>query len=139
MALIICDTDFLIKLANDPLPKFDRDVLVANDFGVLGSVYRELHGLEKSSSPKVAKRAKRAIEFARDTKWIKRLDLQTHPPTVEADEELIGFVLEDPKSRVLATLDGKLLSRCESLGLSYLTLKNNRALFRIKHRKGQDI
>jgi hypothetical protein len=47
---------------------------------------------------------------------------------LQADAALLKFVREDPKSRMVATLDGELLSDLDGQGLPYFTLSSNRPL-----------
>jgi rRNA-processing protein FCF1 len=137
LAKIACDTDFLIKIANDPLPRFDWSTLSAqNDFCTLPCVYRELANLKSSRIRATAKRATMAlsvvgqdksskirilsVEGKREPSWARK--------EASADEALIEFVGEEPKGRMVATLDGKLLSRLEKNRLPYLTLSSGRPL-----------
>lgn len=46
----------------------------------------------------------------------------------DADDALIEFVEEDPQRRLVATLDGDLLSALESKRMPYLTLSSGRPL-----------
>lgn len=132
MATIVCDSDFLIKISNDPLPKFYFQELVKeNDFIVIPSVLGEIKGLEKSRVLSTARRARLARRVVEETKVFERWyeDGQIGSKKEDTDITLIEFVSEKPRERVLATMDGSLLSRLEKMGLPYLTLRNGKALF----------
>jgi rRNA-processing protein FCF1 len=133
LALIVCDTDFLIKISNDPLPRVRLGELSKDyKFVIIPSVIRELSGLEKHANPRTARRARMVDRVIRESKRFK-LSLfkgDEKNSTLEADDALIEFVKRNPKERILATLDGSLLSRFERTGLPYLTLSKGKLFFR---------
>ena len=142
MYLIACDTDFLIKISNDPLPKFDlAELSKENEFVVMPSVLREIKGLEKSKSSRTARRAKMTLKAIEKSHYFSHTFLQKKSDSiilmssVEADEELMAFVRAKPYERMIATLDGSLLSRAERVGLPYLTLAKGRVLMRTSQRE----
>jgi rRNA-processing protein FCF1 len=132
LSLIVFDTDFLIKISNDPLPKIDfKELSLNNEFAILPSVIREIKGLGRNLNPTTSKRAKTTERFLHD---LKKFDFvlvreQKSDPNIDADEALIEFVKENPQQRILATLDGSLLSKFEELSLPYITLSKGRLLF----------
>src|SRR5579871_6027159 len=59
--IIACDTDFIIKIANDPLPKFDwKSITSQNEIYTLPSIVRELKSLKSSQIQSTRRRAKMA-------------------------------------------------------------------------------
>ncbi len=126
---IVCDTDFLMKIVNDPLPKFNwKSVSNENEFVTLRCVVRELKGLLSSRSQKTSNRARntiRAIESG-----IVKVE-SSENESEEVDYALLEFVRSNATDRLLATLDGSLLSRLEKIGLGYFTLSSGKPLFRL--------
>ncbi|MHB1908844.1 MAG: PIN domain-containing protein [Nitrososphaerales archaeon] len=127
MAKILCDTDFIIKIANDPLPKVDWvSFSKQNEITTIPLVVKELEGLKKSKDLQTVRRAKNALAVIQEGKKIKVFptgDDKFH----EADQELIELTSASTDT-VLATMDGSLLSRLERIGLPYYTLSNNKLL-----------
>ena len=129
MALIACDTDFLIKVTNDPVPALDWGTLsIEHDFAVMPCVIAELKGLATSKIRKTSIRAKSALAVVEEGKKFKRMEAKES--SLDADSALYEFVRADPSSRMIATLDGSLLSRMEKAGLPYLTLSSGKPLLR---------
>jgi rRNA-processing protein FCF1 len=132
---IACDTDFLIKIVNDPLPKFDISKLLSeNEFVVTPQVLREISGLASSKTPTTSRRARAARDVIEEGKLfgvLKKVE-QEIPVSVDADIALIEFVKASPNTRAVATLDGSLLTRLEKMGLPYLTLSNGKLLTRFR-------
>ncbi|HZW57028.1 MAG TPA: hypothetical protein VFF30_12125 [Nitrososphaerales archaeon] len=133
MPLLLVDTDFLIKIANDPLPKLDF-LALASDFtlATTPSVVRELEGLAKSQNRTVMRRATTALDFVKQ--GTKKANVKVLPGTskrrVEADLELVEIAKADIRDRVvIATLDHSLLSRLDKLKIPYLTLRRDRPFF----------
>jgi rRNA-processing protein FCF1 len=133
LALIVCDTDFLIKISNDPLAKVDlKELLENNQFVVLPSVVREIAGLERNAKPRTARRARMAHQVITESNRFKIVSTAkgaSENSAREADHELMEFISEKPKERTLATLDGSLLSRFERRGLPYITLSKGKLFF----------
>jgi rRNA-processing protein FCF1 len=136
MVLIACDTDFLIKIANDPLPKFDWvSYSRQNDFCTLPCIVRELANLRSNRSIIISRRASTALSIIGKQPLAKIKELPSKPANAwslseaNADDALIEFGNLDPFGRAVATLDGKLLSRLDSDGVPYLTLSSDRPLF----------
>lgn len=124
---IVCDTNFLMKIFNDPLPKFDwKSLSSENEFVTLSCVVRELKGLSSRTAGKTFMRAKNTLNGLDSSGLIKII------PKIEGNAEvdfaLLEFVRQEPKARILATLDGTLLSTLEKAGLGYLTLSSDKAL-----------
>ena len=124
---IVCDTNFLMKIFNDPLPKFDwKSLSSENEFVTLSCVVRELRGLSSRTAGKTSMRARNTLNALDSGGLIKII------PEVEGNAEvdfaLLDFVRQEPKVRILATLDGSLLSSLEKTGLGYLTLSFDKAL-----------
>jgi rRNA-processing protein FCF1 len=138
MAIIVCDTDFLIKVANEPLPKLDwTTISKQNEFCTLPSVVKELKGLSTGNRKSLlSRRARMALGIiGRSSSSIVRI-IDERPDRmssesskgVDADLDLFDFVKSNPQDRLVATLDGALLSRLERNRLPYLTLSSGRAL-----------
>ncbi len=131
LATIVCDTDFLIKISTDPLHTLGFDFFYENELVTLPVIVMELEGLARNPNKKASRLAKstlRQLRGGRKVKVVNRLD-RDYFDIREADHILVEFVKFDPKERMLATLDGSLLSRLELLGLPYLTLRKNRPFF----------
>jgi|GEM_PF-700882 rRNA-processing protein FCF1 len=152
MLLIVLDTDFLIKITNDPLPKFDRAILERSNLATLSYVIDELKGLLNNERRKTASRARRALDFLESNR--QRIHIipkqalhkgrtrrQQGNKECEGfvDRALLDFAKENPLTRIVATLDSSILSDCESLGLSYLTIRQGRAFLRLRKEQGQHI
>ncbi|MDG6996496.1 MAG: hypothetical protein JRN52_11285 [Nitrososphaerota archaeon] len=125
MTLLVCDTDFLMKVTNEPIPKLHQ-LLESSEYDLvtLPSVRRELAGLSRSSNQKTARYARNAIR-AIENKTVRVLQESSGAKT-DADVALLDFGHKHAGSALVATLDGELLSEMESRGISYLTIRNNR-------------
>ncbi len=129
---IVWDTDLLIKISNDPLPKVNlKELAKENNFIVVPSVLGEILGLAKSANNSTAKRARTTLTVIESSGMFSG----SHEfegkkvPAGETDEVLIELIKAKPKERILGTMDGSLLSRMEKLRLPYMTLSNGRMLF----------
>lgn len=124
MAHIVCDTDFLLKVASESLPTL-RAYLDDSDLslGTIPSVVRELEGLARGKDRSTARKASFALRLVGTT-----IDLIEYEPKeiarVEADVAL--FECARKLDMLVATLDGKLLSRLERNQVPYLTLRHDR-------------
>src|SRR5579884_2060165 len=120
MLLIVLDTDFLIKITNDPLPKFDRAILERSNLATLSYVIDELKGLLNNERRKTASRARRALDF------------------LESNRQRIHIIPKQAlhKGRTRRQQGNK---DCEGLGLSYLTIRQGRAFLRLRKEQGQHI
>ncbi|MHB8567052.1 MAG: hypothetical protein ACYC7D_02460 [Nitrososphaerales archaeon] len=130
-ATIILDTDFLIKITNDPLPKFDYQ-RVSNEysFATIPAVISELKGLRRHRTLKTARRAGNALRALADTGTVKVLEeSEREEEGSEADARLIELA-DESGDFIIATMDHSLLSLLEKNGAAYLTLRNNRPLFK---------
>jgi rRNA-processing protein FCF1 len=144
LTIIVWDTSILIKISNDPLPKVDlRALSKENEFVIIPEVLREILGLTASKNRTTARRAQMVLRAVEESKLFKRVVSNSKRPARETDEVLVEFVKEKPEERILATMDGALLSRMEKSGLSYMTLSEGRlysrpiarATYLIKRRK----
>ncbi len=130
MHTIVCDTDFLIKIVTQPLPKVEPEFFSSNRFVTIANVERELVGLSRRDNSRVSKEAKSVLRMIRETDKIQIASLDEHRDSrSETDNLLFEFVKTDQSNRILATLDGSLLSRLEKKKLPYVTLRNNRLYF----------
>lgn len=133
MPIIVLDTDFLIKITNDPLPSFDLVQLSKEyDLATLPLVLRELRGLARNEVNKTSKRARNTLRFLDEGPGKVRVNLLSRESSSdpETDSELVEFARDSEDKVVIATLDHSLLSRLEKLGVSYLTLKNNKPILK---------
>ncbi|MGI0079654.1 MAG: hypothetical protein ACRECH_08515 [Nitrososphaerales archaeon] len=124
---IVCDSDFLMKIVNDPLPKFDWKFLsIENEFVTLPCVLRELGGLASGTTGKASMKARNTLNVLSSSKYVKTTpEPEDHG---EVDFALLQFVSRNPNERILATLDGSLLAALEKRGLGYLTLSSDKPL-----------
>ena len=131
MALILCDSDFLIKATNDPLPSL---ALFLSECGYeLATIERikdELEGLSRSENRPTARRAKNALRSIYNGRVKLESNEKRTSSKTDADSLLIKFALENKEPVAIATMDHVLLSILERRKLSYLTLRNNRPFFR---------
>ena len=131
---LVCDTNFLIKITNHSLPAFS-DFVSRNhlEIATVSSVVRELNGLKKSKTPSVARNANNCLNLI-GTKIHLRANVISLEQDKEADVELFELAKDLEEGSLVATLDGKLLSRFERSRLSYLTLRNDKPFLRSFHR-----
>lgn len=128
MTVIVWDTDFLIKISNDPLPKVDlRELSKENEFVIIPEVILEIRGLARSKNRTTARRAEMALRAIEESKFFKSAVLSSvRQPAKETDEVLIEVIKMKPDERTLATMDGTLLSSMEKSGLPYMTLSKGK-------------
>jgi len=128
MPLVICDTDFLIKITNEPTPEL-KPFLEHWGFvlATLPVVEKELKGLLQSKKRSTARRAKLALESLRKLILV---ETSYRMSGLDADAHLVNFQKESNGDVVIATLDGKLLSKLERKRMPYLTLRRDRPFFR---------
>ena len=139
MSQIIFDTDFLIKVTNDPIPKLDlREISEEYSLCTLSTTVREIEGLTKHYEKKTSRRARRALEVLKmlehEGHAIKFSIIEMSDNHVENDIMLIEYAKElhenSNDEALIATLDHSLLSRMERIGIGYLTLQKNSPIFR---------
>lgn len=128
LTVIVWDTDFLVKISNDPLPKVDlRELSKENEFVIIPEVIQEIRGLARSRNRTTARRAEMALRAIEDSKFFKNTKLEgARQPAKETDEVLIEVIRIKPDERTLATMDGTLLSSMEKSGLPYMTLSKGK-------------
>ncbi len=128
-SILVCDTDFLIKITNSPLPEFQTYVLQSGiTLATVPAVVRELKGLANNRHPLTAKRARNALNLVGNK--IKIIEDSDRKVDLEADIVLTEFVKDHRETALLSTLDARLLSRLERLGVSYLTLHRDKPFIR---------
>jgi rRNA-processing protein FCF1 len=122
---LICDTDFLIKITGEPLPAL-AEFLTKEDFGLvtIPAVVRELRGLTRSTNGSTSRKAITALRCVGSV--VKVVDDKKSAQNTEADVELYELARSHGNNSIVATLDGKLLSRFERNRLSYFTLRHDR-------------
>lgn len=122
---LICDTDFLIRVTSAPIPEFARFVQQENfRIVTIPAVVRELRGLTRSKFPSTARKALNALRAV--GKFVHIIDEVPDLKANEADLELhaLAGLLHD--GSIVATLDGKLLSRFERNHLPYFTFRSDK-------------
>jgi rRNA-processing protein FCF1 len=127
---VICDTDFLIKITNDPLPSLGQ--LIKNSDLVLATipgVVNELKGLTQNEKPATARRAAAALRLVGSSVHLIKSGI-AKDDSFETDNALYDKVRGSIGDVCVATLDGKLLSRFERNKIPYLTLRRNKPFLR---------
>jgi len=129
MVLILCDTDFLMKVTARPLPELSA-FLADPDFelATIPRIENELKGLSLSKRPSTARNARTALRVIRGP--VKVVEQAPSSEKADADRLLIDFAERSGGNAVVATLDGSLLSTLERMKLPYLTLRNDRPFYR---------
>ena len=128
-SMLICDTDFLIKVTNSPLSEFHTFMLDSRlTLATVPAVVGELKGLSNNRHPLTSKRVRNALSMI-DSK-IKIIGDPDLKVGVEADNALIEFAKNHREIVLVSTLDARLLSRLERLRLSYLTLRRDKPFVR---------
>jgi rRNA-processing protein FCF1 len=129
MVLIVCDTDFLMKVTVQPLPKLAAFLADPNfEITTIPRIEKELKGLSLSRKPSTARNARTALRALHQS--IKLVEQAQSSEKADADRLLIDFAERSKGNAVVATLDGSLLSTLERKKLPYLTLRNNRPFYR---------
>jgi rRNA-processing protein FCF1 len=126
---LICDTDFLIKVTGEPLPAL-AEFLANEDFQLvtIPAVVRELRGLTRSKTSSTSRKAINALRSVDNI--VKVVDQKKSVHETEADIELYEHARLQGKNTIVATLDGKLLSRFERNHLPYFTLRHDKPFLR---------
>ena len=126
------DTDFLIKVANDPVSRLDLSQL-ASEYTVstLPSVIAELEGLSQHKERKTARRASNALRIVNQKESKIRIEVLDLPRQgrEKVDSALIDLAKREDGATI-ATMDHSLLSRLERMRLPYLTLSDDKPLLK---------
>lgn len=124
MAQIVCDSDFLLKVVSEPLPSLRAYLDNSNlSFATVPEVVSELEGLAHSSEKTTARKASFALRLVGTT--IELIDKKADEKNrVEADIAL--YECAKQMDFLVATMDGRLLSRFEQNRLPYLTLRHDK-------------
>lgn len=126
MMVLVFDTDFLMKVTNEPLPAFRR---MLDEFDcelvTLPSVKRELKGLLSSRINKTSRYARNALH-AIDANIVRVDDIDGRSSSPEADVDLIDYVSNLAGDSFVVSLDGALLSELERKHIPYVTLRKDR-------------
>jgi rRNA-processing protein FCF1 len=131
LTLIVCDTDFLLKVTTQPLPELAEFLAQSgSELATLPKIEAELTGLTRSRNHVTARKAKTALQSI-EGHSVKLLQphLQSSKNT-DADVLLVDFAEKSKPEVVIATLDHSILSMLERKRLPYLTLRKNRPFFR---------
>jgi rRNA-processing protein FCF1 len=128
MPILLCDTNFLIKITNDPIPEL-KPFLQSSGFvlATLPIIERELKGLQQSKTNSTARKANLALQSL--GKFI-RVETGYRKGRAEADAQLVDYEENSEEDVVIATMDGNLLSKLEKKRLPYFTLRNDRPFCR---------
>ena len=131
MTYLVLDTDFLIRITNDPVRRLDLKQL-ATEFTIatIPSVLRELQGLSRHGENKTARRASNALRVIEEKG--SEIAIQILPEGVSREEE-VDLTLVDLAKKggvTVATMDHSLLSKLERMRLPYLTLRADNPLMR---------
>ena len=118
---VICDTSFLIILANEPVKGMDEleASLGKIQFVIPTVVIKELNRLLSSAGVKRAKEAKLALELV---SMFKTVELDG----IVADDVIIDYALK--RKCVAATIDDELKSKLRRNGINVITLSNNKLI-----------
>ena len=129
MPTLLFDTDFLIKVTNEPVPDL-RSFLDSSGFvlATLPVIEKELKGLQLSKKNSTSRKARLALLSVE--KFVSVIKSGKIRSNADADVQLIDFEENSGDDVVIATLDGNLLSKLEKKRLPYLTLRNDRPLYR---------
>jgi rRNA-processing protein FCF1 len=129
MVLIVCDTDFLMKVTAKPMPEL-AVFLADSDFEIatIPRIENELKGLSLSRIPSTARNARTALRSLHHS--VKLVNQAPSTEKADADRLLIDFAERSKGKAVIATLDGNLLSILERKKLPYLTLRNDKPFYR---------
>ncbi len=121
MVEVICDTSFLIVLANRPVKGMDE--LEARfgkvNFLIPTAVIKELNKLASSAGVKRAKEAKLTLGLISKFKIV-RLD------SVVADDAIIDYAAR--RKCIAATIDNELKNKLRRNGMSVVTLSKNKLI-----------
>lgn len=121
MVEVICDTSFLIVLANRPVKGMDE--LEARfgkvNFLIPTAVIKELNKLASSTGVKRAKEAKLTLDLISKFKIV-RLD------SVVADDAIIDYAAR--RKCMAATIDNELKNKLQRNGMSVVTLSKNKLI-----------
>jgi len=130
---LVFDTDFLIKVANDPIRRLDLKQLASEyTIATIPGVVSELEGLTHHREKKTARRAAntlRVLEESRSQIKVKVLE-ESRAKGAEADMALVELARNSEGDATIATMDHSLLSRLERMRLPYLTLSDDKPLMR---------
>jgi rRNA-processing protein FCF1 len=131
MTLIVCDTDFLLKVTTEPLPEVAQVLAESNyELVTLPKIEAELHGLSRSNNHPTARKARTALQaLSRGSVKILKEKMRSSNNS-DADALLVDFAERSKSSAIIATLDHSILSVLERKRLPYLTLRKNRPFFR---------
>ena len=134
MTLIVCDTDFLLKVTTQPLPELAQFLAESkSELATLHRIEAELHGLQQSKNHLTARKARTALQSISrgSVKILKENKRACASTNTDADALLVDIAERSKPSIVIATLDHSILSVLERKRLPYLTLRKNRPFFRV--------
>ncbi|MGA2875339.1 MAG: hypothetical protein ABSE82_07345 [Nitrososphaerales archaeon] len=131
MGEFICDTDFLIKVTNVPLPSLRAFVEVSGfNFSTIPEVVKELEGLTFSDKPLTARKAANVLRLVGKSIHVTESKVTAGNHKIETDIALFERAKSLDEDSFVATLDGKLLSRFEKNNLPYFTLRHDKPFLR---------
>ena len=135
MGQLICDTDFLIKVTNTPLPSLRAFVENSGfNFSTIPEVVKELEGLTFSDKPLTARKAANVLRLVGKSIHVTESKVAVGNHKIETDIALFERAKSLDGDSFIATLDGKLLSRFEKNNLPYFTLRHDKPFLRALRR-----
>jgi len=122
MRKIILDASFILTLASKPLNLIEdlEEMFGKVELLVLEDTIKELEVISKRPSIKKSKQAKLALDF------VMRLEHITYVHEGSVDDKILRCAMEN--KFIVATMDRELRKRLRSMGLSVITLRQNRLI-----------
>ena len=116
---LLLDSSFLIFAVSTPSQRLEQlqEFFGKVDLVVLDAVINELHGLSRNSSPKRAKSAKNALDFASGLKNI------SFDEGENVDDKIMNCAVSRRAS--VATLDSNLRKRLKAVGITVVFRRGN--------------
>lgn len=122
MKRILLDASFILTLASKPLDLIgELEEMLGNvELLVLEDTIKELEAISKRSSIKKSKQAKLALDF------VMKLERITYAYEGSVDDKILKCAMEN--RLLVATMDKELRKRLRAMGLSVITLRQNRLM-----------
>jgi len=122
MRKVLLDASFILTLASKPLNLMEEleEMLGKVELLVLEDTMKELEAISKRPSIKKSKQARLALDF------VMRLEHITYAQKGSVDDKILKCAMEN--KLIVATMDKELRKRLRSMGLSVITLKENRLM-----------
>ena len=122
MKRILLDASFILTLASKPLDLIEEleEMLGNVKLLVLEDTIKELEAISKRPSVKKSKQAKLALDF------VMKLERITYAYEGSVDDKILKCAMEN--RLFVATMDKELRKRLRAMGLSVITLRQNRLM-----------